>query len=349
MEVMNKKAYELANNINMEAEIGTCGHTKPLSPAEIKHYRKTFRKRTGKHAKKAYPKYAAACLAALFLSAAVVSGDAHAAIEHIRWSISSALGLPGSLEKYREVIDTSVTDNGYVFTLQEVVATEDKLVINYTVAREDGLSLGEIPCVPDATLYINGIAIRNGSSGGSTFLDDANTILGVDMSYETSDIDMSRENTYQIRFRSLGNETNVRGKWDFEFTADAAELLADTRRIPIGKEFLIADGITVTLEELSLNELEQRISYSIKGTSNQILMLMAEDTDGRQVEFDTKIYDGNTGEGYMQNQEILYDVRISETADTVSLTLYSMELPEESGKMSNDYRQIGETFALKIN
>ena len=351
MEVMNKNAYEFANDMNMEAEVKACSHAWQLSSAEVAHYRRQFRKRSKNHSLRAYPRYAAACLAALLLSAALFSGDAHAAIEHIRWSISSALGLSSSLEKYREVIHTTIADNGYLFTLQEVVATGDKLVINYTVSREDGLSMGEILSIPQATLYINGKAVRGASTGGSLFLDEKHTVLGVDISYEIADINMSQENTYQIRFRSLGldNGDSIRGKWDFEFTADASDLLADTKRIPIHKDFPVADGITVTLEELTLNELEQRISYTIKGTSNQILMLSAQDCDGHQVEFDTKTFDGKTGEGYMQNQEILYDGRISETADTVIFTLYILELPDESGQMSDDYRQIGEPFTLRIS
>ena len=101
MEVMNKKAYEFANDMNMEAEVKACSHAWQLSSAEVAHYRRQFRKRSKNHSLRAYPRYAAACLAALLLSAALFSGDAHAAIEHIRWSISSALGLSSSLEKYR--------------------------------------------------------------------------------------------------------------------------------------------------------------------------------------------------------------------------------------------------------
>ncbi len=50
----------------------------------------------------------------------------------------------------------------------------------------------------------------------------------------------------------------------------------------------------------------------------------------------------------MINQEILYDGRIDENADTVKLTVYVHKLPEESGKMGDDYQQIGEAFELNL-
>lgn len=346
---MNRNAYKLANSLHMGSEIRGMDNRTGLSEKEFSKYRKAFRKKARANTRKPYIRYmAAACMAATLLGSAVFSGDVHAAIEHMSWSISSALGLPGSLEKYREVVNSSVHDQGYVFTLQEVVATEEKLVINYTVAREDGLSLGEIPPVPDGMLYINGRAIRGAASGGSVFLDEAQTILGVDMSYQIQGIDMAAENTYQIKFSNVGMGIDVKGKWEFQFVADATELLADTRRIPVEKTIEIQDGMTVTLKELSMNELEQRISYSMQGTSDYILQVIAEDDRGHQVEFSTSVFYGDIGEGHMINQEILYDGRIDENADTVKLTVYVHKLPEESGKMGDDYQQIGEAFELNL-
>lgn len=355
---MNGKAYELANRINMDVETENIDKIERLSAMEAKKYQTAFLNKIGEENSKMkkrktwkHPKMtaAAACAAAVLLGTAAFGEEAHAAMEHIRWSISSALGLSGSLENYREVVNTAVSDKGYVITLQEVVATEDKLVVNYTVEQESGQSLGEIPSVPDGSLYINGKAVLGGASGGAGFLDEGHTRLGVDMAYDVFGADMSKESTYQLKFRSLGSQIGVEGKWDFEFTASGADLIADTKRLPIQKEFAVADGVTVTLEELSLNELEQRISYRMEGASDYILMLMAEDAAGHQAQFETKTFSGESGSGYMQNQEILHDGRIDETTDSVKLTLYAVELPEESGRLRDDYRQIGEAFELKIN
>ena len=45
---------------------------------------------------------------------------------------------------------------------------------------------------------------------------------------------------------------------------------------------------------------------------------------------------------------MLFRSRIDENADTIKLTVYVHKLPEESGKMGDDYQQIGEAFELNL-
>ena len=50
----------------------------------------------------------------------------------------------------------------------------------------------------------------------------------------------------------------------------------------------------------------------------------------------------------MQNQEILEDGRLNGEAGLVTMTLYAVEMPKESGRMSEDYIQIGEPFTIEL-
>ncbi|MBD5477478.1 MAG: hypothetical protein HDR17_16110 [Lachnospiraceae bacterium] len=50
----------------------------------------------------------------------------------------------------------------------------------------------------------------------------------------------------------------------------------------------------------------------------------------------------------MQNQVIINDGRISESAETVTMTLYAVEIPKESGRMNDGYVQLGEPFDVKL-
>ena len=50
----------------------------------------------------------------------------------------------------------------------------------------------------------------------------------------------------------------------------------------------------------------------------------------------------------MQNEEIIDDGRFDDGAESVTITLYAMELPKESGQMSHDYIQLGESFELQL-
>lgn len=365
---MNKKLYQLANNINSEYYTDNKACSSELSELEIKKYSNTILSRiretntsgkddrtTGSRIRRAtrrISKYAAAAAcAALLLGVTVFCSDVHAAIKHISWSLGTALGLSGDLENYRDIVNTSVTDNGYMITLQEAVATDEKLVVNYTIQREDGQSMGEIPMLPHFDqLYINGKNVTDSVSGGSGYIDDEHTVIGVSRTFDVFGVDMAKENTYQLKLDSLddfNSDTKITGKWNFSFTADGSDLIADTKTVPVAQEFTVADGVTVTLEELTLNELEQRFTYHIDGSSDYLFRINATDSTGRQAQFDTKIQNPN-GISYMQNQEIICDGRIDESADSVTLTLYAVEIPKESGRMSDDYFQIGEPFELNL-
>lgn len=378
---MNAKLYQLANNIKSEYHTSFDSSVPALNEHEIERYSKTVlaRIRNGscqtpaetkedraadrKHdtktvsfgkrfVRRTFKFAAAAACMAFVLGVTVFSEDVHAAVRHISWSLGSALGLPGDLADYRDIINTSITDNGYCITLQEVIAADEKIVINYTIQREDGESMGEIPASPNSDLlYINGKNVTNTVSGGSGYLDDERTVIGISKAFDVPGVDMTKESTYQLRLNDLYDynlDTKIRGKWHFSFSADGSDLIADTVTIPLNRTFAIADGITVTLDNLTLNELEQRITYHTEGSSGYLLQLTATDPSGRQAQFDTKIQDAE-GSGYMQNQEILCDGRIDESAGTVTMVLYAVKMPEQSGRMSNDYQQVGEAFEVKIN
>lgn len=64
------------------------------------------------------------------------------------------------------------------------------------------------------------------------------------------------------------------------------------------------------------------------------------------MEFGVRSSDAESG--YMTNEEIIDDGRIADTAGTVTMTLEAVKLPKESGRIPDDYVQIGEPFELKL-
>lgn len=345
---MDRVAYKLANKIKTEPEADW--NTLTICPGEIemKKYKNDIMREIGREKeekkKNLRGMYAAACAAFILFAGSIFFGDeVHAMIRQISWSIGNALGISGDLADYREVINTSVTDKGYVITLQEAVAGEEKLVINYTLQREDGGSMDEI-LTADGSLYINGKNVTDSVGGSAGFLDEEQKIVGVVSDYFVEDMDLSGENDFQISFERIGVTDSVKGKWNFEFRADGTDLIADTKRAVIGKTFALPNGGEITLNEFTSNELEQRISYSLSNASNYVFMAKAEDSDGNRAEFGVRVQDKVSG--YMQNEEIIEDGRIDAGSERVTVTVYAAEMPEESGQMSNDYVQVGETFEI---
>lgn len=349
---MNREAYQLANEI--KTELGTERDNLEWRPGdvEMKRYEKNVLEeiKKEKHAGRNTFRRAsvAACAALMLIAGTVAFGDeVHAAIKQIGWNIGSALGLSEDLDDYKEVVNTSVSDKGYVITLQEAVVSGEKLVVNYTLQREDGQPMDQY-LTPDGVLYINGERPTGGSGGSAGFLDEDQRVLGVVADYDLRDMgfDLSQKNEYQLVFSQLGFQDGVKGKWRFAFQADGADLIADTTRIAIGKQLELPDGVKVTLQELTANALEQRISFTISGPTSYILMIKASDESGRQVEFGVRNQNGKSG--YMQNEEVIDDGRLNMDAKTVTMIPYAVALPEEDGRISDDYVQVGEAFELEL-
>lgn len=353
---MNREAYELANEIG--AKLGAEGDCliDGLKETDMKKYETAVLAEIRKEKKKpmalrSYRGLAVAACAAMmvFVGTAAFGDQVHAAIRQISWSIGSALGISADLADYREVVNTSVSDKGYVVTLQEAVVSEGALVTNYTVQREDGQPL-EWDQIPDGCLFINGETVSPGGSGSAGYLDEEQTVMGIVETYQIPDsVDLSQDTAFRLSFNRIGyeNGNEVKGSWEFAFNADGAELMAETRRVELGKEFELPDGVKVTLNEFTSNDLEQRITFSCTGGTRYLLMVMAENQKGEQVEFGLRSSDEKSG--YLQNEEILYDGRLDDTEGNIwTMTLNAVELPEEDGQISDAYVQIGEGFTLEF-
>ena len=227
---MNREAYKLANEIKTELGAPEDYLAECPSDVEMKRYQKNVLNeiRKEKRTKKGiFRRVSVAACAALILTVGTVAfGDeVHAAIKQIGWSIGNALGLSGELSDYKEVINTPMADKGYVITLQEAVVSESKLVINYTLQREDGQPMEEY-LTPDGALYVNGDNFKVSAGGSAGFLDEEQRVLGVVAEYNLLDtgIDFSQENDYRIVFHELGLQNGIKGKWEFAFRADGADL-----------------------------------------------------------------------------------------------------------------------------
>ena len=274
---------------------------------------------------------AAACIAILAATTAVFHNQVQAAITHIHYSLSTALGLQDSLASYKEVVHTSVSDNGYTITLQEAAAAPNRLAVSFTVQREDGQPMQNSPSLSDS-LYINGQEISGASTFRFSFLDDAQKILGGELSRDISGIDLSAENTYELKF------SQDSGTWSFKFTADGSELHADTKRMALGTTYVLPDGMAITLDELCINALEQRIMFhtSQQDTGRYAITLRTVDEQGRATVFYISQFDGC--EGYMLNGDSVGDGCIATDAKVVEPTMYISEFhpagkPDENGQL----------------
>ena len=330
-----------------------------LSRKEVEKYEAAFQKRlragerkaagNGKHRNKAVKRGRSLKMAVCAASAIIVIGiaasssEVHAALEQLQWTIGNALGLQKDLADYKEVVNTTAMDGGYAVTLHEVVVTESEVWVNVTVRREDGQPLDISAISPIATIKVNGKRVLAGGGGGQKYLDEEQTIVGIEMCYNCENVNLVGETAIDISFRQLDIWENIKGKWDFSFTADASALMKDTRHI--NRTFTLPNGVNITLDEFTSNDLEQRINFSAddKDASRYDMKVIAKDESGKEYTFYMNYFGGNsTRKGYMR----FFGDMLPEAAGQVEMTLYVVAMPEKSGKMSNDFQQLGESFLV---
>lgn len=149
-----------------------------------------------------------------------------------------------------------------------------------------------------------------------------------------------------LNFEESISEGKIKGEWKFEFTANGSELMANTYALPLDYSFNIENQIYI-LEEFRYNPINQKIFGKIKDKSKDAyqLDLRGRDNLGNQVTFFLTSQDGE--ELVFKYENIYGD--LSDEITSITLTPYAAKFPEESGRMSNDWKQAGEEFTILLN
>ncbi len=340
---MNQELYKLANNIRTTDETAAMEPLDSFTRKKYEHSVLSAIRKERRNAKNAQKAVAAACLL-LAAGMAFFHEDVHAGITKISYSISTALGLQKDLAPYKEVVNTSVSDKGYIVTLQEAVAASEKLIVSYTIEREDGQPFtNPNDQILYTQLYINGSPVNDGSARSEDFLGNEQKILAGDIIFHVGEIDLTRENNYRIEFTdtdSSNGADDIDGQWNFEFKADGSSLISDTRHLALGNSFTLPNGSKLILDEFTDNDLEQQILFHVEGDIGRCdFGLTTIDDKGRRCEFYLSQHDDDRG--IMVNDEFIDNGRISLDAKSVRASVSCAELPETDGEFN--YTQLGET------
>lgn len=339
---MNQEYYSLANRIDSSGEQTMQNHN-PKDDATGKNCKQevlaAIRAEKSRFRKKRLS-VAAACLAVIAAATGIFHKEVQAAIEQIRYSLSTVIGK--DISRYRESFDSSVSDAGYIITLQEAVADRKEIYVSYTIRREDGSPV-KLPCTIAGMLYVNGQKMDSGGGGSCTYLDEAGTILGCEVSYPVYGVDLSGKNRYELKFEDM--EQEIKGNWDFEFEADSSQLTAETKQMELGDTFTLPDGNVITLDLLSLNEVSQQITFhtSHDGLEAQF-ELRAVDDKGRESFFQIKSFGMDNGvleNSFISKEDGSQRSWIAGDAKKLSVTAYVWQLPEHDGQIMDEGHPAG--------
>lgn len=269
-------------------------------------------------------------------------------VAEISYSIGQALGIERNIEPYANVVNQVVESNGVEMKLAEVIIDKDELILSVITRTDKPVQWLNF----DYDIFINGKKVRNYSASGTggpidKSQRDFNTVYAIDISGIDTMGDVDLKVVLKNLSYYLGDEITekVKGKWKFEFVASSSELTANSRTLAIDHEFYIGDT-KYTLEEFRYNPVNQKIYGKVEGQSavSYDVDLRGWDNLGNEVKFYlSRVSDGNLTFNY-QN----FDGDLSNEITSLTLRPYAVKLPEQSGKISGDWQQVGEEFTIYL-
>ena len=277
----------------------------------------------------------------------VAFGDeALATVKMAMFDIGKYLGINKNLEDYKTVVNSAVSKNGITVQLNEVILNKDEVILSTTVKSDKELGEnGNISLF--GSVYVNGKKASSSASGTSKVIDEytQEEVMSYNLDKELLQGDLYVEVKYDEAYVYInGEKDEVKGPWKFEFESNGDALMINTNTIELNNSFELENGQKITLNEYVSNDMGQKIYYSVENKDkNNVydVVLRGYDDLGNEVEFYSS-YEELTN-GLMKNQ-----TEILEEATTLILTPYAVAYPKESGKMSNDYKQVGQEFTIRI-
>lgn len=276
----------------------------------------------------------------------IFSNEVIAAVKLTMFDIKNYLGFNDNLDEYSTIVNKAVSKNGITVQLNEVILDKDEIIVSTTVKSDEKLDdNGNIMVF--GNVYINGKKASSSSGGYGKQIDNytKENVLSYTLNKELERGDLYIEIKYDEALLHIGEiETKVEGPWKFEFTSNGDALSKNTNSINLNNSFTLDNGQQITLNEYRGNAVGGKIYYSIENKDrNNIysLELRGYDNLGNEVKFYSSHEEMTTG--LMKNQ-----TELSQDAKALTLTPYAVAFPKESGKMSSDYKQVGDEFTIKL-
>lgn len=278
----------------------------------------------------------------------IVYANAESKIAKLSYSIGKALGTERNIEPYANVVNKVVDNNGVEIKLMDVIIDKDELILSTILNTNEPVEMSRL----NYNIFIDGKRVRNqGASGSGTVMDDSKMLFSEIYCIDVENIELRDNMDIRIVFDNLNyftgeSEKKIKGKWEFEFRANGSELIENTNVLPLDYSFDI-DNSKYTLEEFRYNPVNQKIYGKVnrKGNVSYDVSLRGHDNLENEVEF---------GLSRMSGKDLVFKYEnihgdLSDDATSITLTPYAVKFPEESGRMSNDYKQVGEEFTIHLN
>ena len=338
---MNNNIYDMLNDV--EIDINNYDKEK-LNDIEKKRIKNNLKKSIkSKHTYRKAASIAETAVISIGLLGTSFGSYAYAGINSFFYDIASVLGIEKNLDEYKTVVNQSITKNGITVQLNEVILDNDELIVSATSTFNEKLG-GEGGTILDHNVYINGKRVNSGAGGSAEKIDEYT--MQVVMVNHLTEGNFNGDLNVKIVFSDpMINGKTTKGRWVFEFKTNGDELAINTREISLNNKFTLENGQEITLDKYTSNNLGQKIYFTLdaKGTEYDII-LKGYDDIGNEITFYMSKTEGCTGVFKLEN----IHNNFGDNAETLYLTPYAVKFPEESGRLSNDFKQTGEEFTINL-
>jgi len=226
------------------------------------------------------------------------------------------------------------------------------MMVSYTTTSSENIDTAEKEreLLVDVSVYVNGKEAFGGKTGDAERVDDYNIISADEIILD--DVDITKNNYYQLVFYAgstdLNDEVRISSTkiGTVGFVANDEKLCGNTMEILLNEEYEFPNGEKVRFTKYTYNAVGPKIYCDSETFGfNYAIDLKGRDNLGNEIAFYLTHYGEDGGWLVLHPYEGNY---IREEATSLTLSLYALEYPEESGDMGNEYQVIGEPFTIEL-
>ena len=358
---MSKDFYLLFNDMEQNVEEY---EEIPVTDEDIRRWKKSFRKNrnTGRSAYPIKRMVAAACaIFAIVLAVGPFKDYTSAAIEHVSYTLSEALGFDYDISSYETIVGKSITKDGYTITLESVILDGSKLYLTYTEQFPEKLGgVNKLEPANGVNTYL--IGTINGTnheiSGGGTYrpVDDYTRLAIMDMDFEKP-VDVSKPVKIKFSYDIYEDDGEKPTKVidGIAFVADGSQLALETEEMPMDYTYEFPDGSSVHFTRLETNPVSRKLFFIEKNAHDSGYMweLRMHDDFGNYIWNISRGSSANNKgelEGCISYTAGDADNMIDEDATQIICEMWGGYLNANPGESAEgEYmEQIGESFVIPI-
>lgn len=345
---MKDNLYDRLNDMKIEYE------EVPLKDFERENLKKAVKKLKRNNNRRLFVRKTGAIAAILLLafgmtnyaSDGYVLAKTREITDNITLSLSSAMGLSADVDQYSVNISEPFEIDGKKYVLDKIMAEDNNLYTVLLSFNGPGEKLSEGANLTE--LKVNGKKVSVlGSSGQEGNLPGNPNINVISLKYSLKN-PLPKEGTAQLEFifdTLLGNSKKI----SITTHVDMAKMKMEKRII--AKDFAVPDSNGIMIKEFAMSPASQKMILTYPPSAKDtIFSVKAKDSKGRLVYFETIEASKNTSTLYFSpvTSEVTADELLNDIT-SLKCQLYKAELPNRSGKESNEEQATGDEFTFNLS